>query len=186
MIFRSRPLPADGHQRPFWLLVALAIMLLVCVSITVAQAASPLRLASTLQRDIGALRVQLEQIDPSRSEGERSSVAFNADLGDGSPAFQRQTMVTVAHAANRRLERLITAYRELGDDERRRSAETLSADMYEVTERVDRLAHATAPATVAALRGEVETALDRLDRGLALLSPRQVVTTTTTGTPARR
>lgn len=186
-MFQSRPLHVSEHQRPFWLLVALAIMLLVCVSITVAQAASPIRLAGTLQRDLAALRIQLEQIDPWPSAGERRTVAFNADLGDGSPAFRRQSMVTMVRAAGRRLEQLIAAYREVRDDERRRVAETLSLGMIDLTARVDRLAGATSPATVVALRSEVEASLDRLERSLALLSSGQTVTLPALGgTPTQR
>jgi hypothetical protein len=176
MIFRARPLQLSEHGRPFWLLVALAIMLLVCVSITFAQAASPLRLAGTLQRDLGALRAQLEQIDPWQSAAERRTVAFNADLGDGSAAFQRQSMVTIVRAAGRRLEQLIAAYHEVRDEERGRLAESLSFGMYDLTESIDRLAGATGPASIVALRGEVEVALTRLDRGLALLSSGQAAT----------
>jgi hypothetical protein len=176
MMFQSRALHLSEHQRPFWLLVALAIMLLVCVSITVAEAASPIRLAGTLQRDLAALRVQLEQIDPWTRAGERRTVAFNADLGDGGAAFRRQSMVTMTRAAGRRLDQLIAAYGEARDDERRRVAESLSLGMLDLTGRVDRLAGATSPATVVALRGEAEAALDRLERRLALLSAGQAAT----------
>ena len=187
MMFQSRALHLTEHQRPFWLLVALAIMLLVCVSITVAEAASPIRLAGTLQRDLAALRVQLEQIDPWTGAGERRAVAFNADLGDGGPAFRRHSMVTMTRAAGRRLDQLIAAYREARDDERRRAAETLSLGMLDLTGRVDRLAGATSPATVVALRGEAEAALDRLERSLALLSSGQAATLPALGgTPAQR
>ena len=186
-MFRSRPLHVSEHQRPFWLLVALAIMLLVCVSITVAQAASPLRLTGTLQRDLAALRVQLEQIDPWTGAGERRMVAFNADLGDGGPAFRRQTMVTMTRAAGRRLDQLVAAYREARDDERRRLAETLSLGMVDLTGRVDRLAGATSPATIVALRGEVEAALDRFERSLAQLSSGQAAKLPALGgTPVQR
>ena len=60
MMFHWSPLRCSEHQRPFWLLVALAVMLLVSVSVTVAEAASPARLVGNLQRDLGALRAQLE------------------------------------------------------------------------------------------------------------------------------
>ena len=54
-MFGSAILKCSGHERPFWLTVALAVMLLVSVSITVAQAANPLRLASDLKRDLGQI-----------------------------------------------------------------------------------------------------------------------------------
>jgi hypothetical protein len=176
MIFRARPLHLSEHQRPFWLLVALAIMLLVWVSITMAHAASPLRLAGTLQRDLGALRAQLEQIDPWQDEAGRESVAFNADLADGGLDFHRESMVTILRGAGRRVERLIAAYGEARDEERRRLAESLSYRIYDLSEQVGRLVRATSPATIVALRGEVGVALDRLDRHLALLSSGQAAT----------
>jgi hypothetical protein len=186
-MFQSRPLHLSEPQRPFWLLVALAIMLLVCVSITVAEAASPIRLTGTLQRDLAALRVQLEQIDPWSGAGEGRTIAFNADLGDGGPAFRRQSMVTMTRAAGRRLDQLIAAYREARDDERRRVAETLSLGMVDLTGWVDRLAGATSPTTVVALRGEAEAALDRLERSLAQLSSGQAATLPALGgRPERR
>ena len=76
MIKRSGPIRLPHDQRPFWLLVALAIMLLVCVSITAVQAASPLRVAGTLQRDLGALRAQLESIDPWHATAAPQAVAL--------------------------------------------------------------------------------------------------------------
>ena len=170
MMFRSRPLHLSEHQRPFWLLVALAIMLLVSVSVTIAQAASPLRLAGTLKRDLGALRVQLELIDPWHGEGERRTVAFNADLGDGGAAYRRLSLVTIVRAAGRHLEWLIAACRKTRDDECRATAEGLRYGMVELTQEVDRLSRATSPASVALLRDDVAAALDRLDAGLAGLT----------------
>ena len=168
-MFHSGPLRFSEHQRPFWLLVALAIMLLVSVSTTVAQAANPARLAGNLQRDLGALRAQLEQLDTWHGDGGQQTVAFNADLGDGSPAFRRLSMVTIGRAAGRHLEALIASYRQARDEERARGAESLRLAMYELTERVDRLSRPSSPATTMALRGEVEAALGNLERGLELL-----------------
>jgi hypothetical protein len=111
-MFGSAILKCSGHQRPFWLTVALSVMLLVSVSITIAHAANPIRLAADLGRDLGAMRVQLEVIGPSDRGSPRQTITFNADLGDGGPAFRRHSMATMAATANRRLERLIESYRE--------------------------------------------------------------------------
>jgi len=169
MMFPSSRLRYSEHQRPFWLLVALAIMLLVLVSITVAQAASPTRLVGTLLRDLGALRAQLEQIDLWQDETGRRTVAFNTDLGDGSPAFRRLSMVTIARAAGRRLDALVASYRAAGDAERTRVAQGLALEMYELNQRIDRLGAPASPAITVALLGEVEVALARLEQGLAQL-----------------
>ncbi|HSA79490.1 MAG TPA: hypothetical protein VLE23_01625, partial [Geminicoccaceae bacterium] len=121
--------------------------------------------------DLGALRAQLEQLDPSHGESGQQTVAFNADLGDGSPAFRRRSMVTVGRAAARHLEALIASCRNARDQERASIAEALRPAMYELTERVERLSRPSSPATVVALRGEVEAVLGDLERGLELLRP---------------
>lgn len=169
-MFHSGPLRFSEHQRPFWLLVAIAIMLLVSVSTTVAQAAGPARLLGNLQRDLGALRAQLEQLDPWHGDSDHRTVAFNADLGDGSPAFRRLSMVTIGRTAGRDLETLIATYRNARDAERARVAESLGLLMYELTERIDLLGRPSSPATTVALRGEVEAVLSDLERGLELLN----------------
>jgi hypothetical protein len=168
-MFGSALLKCSEHQRPFWLTVALSIMLLASVSITIAQAAHPSRLAYDLKRDLGALRAQLEAIDPWDRDAGRQSVASNTDLGDGSPAFQRHSMVTIAGAANRRLERLLEGYREQGSDARVRSAETLRLALYDLQHQVDRLARAADPAEAVDLRERIGTLLDRSERELTAL-----------------
>jgi hypothetical protein len=173
-MFGSAMLKCSGHQRPFWLTVALSVMLLVSVSITIAHAANPTRLAYDLKRDFGALRVQLELIDPSERDAAGQTIAFNADLGDGGPTFRRDSMVTVLAAANRRLERLIESYREEGSEDRARTAATLRLAMYDLRQQVDRLARTADPVEAAMLQGQVKGALDRSERGLSdlLSTPR--------------
>ena len=180
MMFQSSPLRVSEHQRPFWLLVALSVMLLVLVSITVAQAASPTRLVDTLQRDLGALRAQLEQIEPWPGESGRRTVAFNADLGDGGPTFRRLSMVTIVRAAGRHAEALVATYRAARDAERAGMAEALRLDIYELAERLERLGRPATPAAAMALLGEVDAVLTRLEGGLARLSP------ASPGSPAQR
>jgi hypothetical protein len=177
-MFGSAILKCSGHQRPFWLTVALSVMLLVSVSITIAHAANPTRLAYDLKRDLGALRVQLEMIDPAELGAAGRTVAFNADLGDGGPAFRRQSMVTMVAAANRRLERLIESYRAEGSEARAQAAATLRLAMYDLRQQVDRLARTADPAEATAIREQIEGALDRSESGLsALLSaPRTALT----------
>lgn len=168
-MFGSAMLKCSEHQRPFWLTVALSVLLLASVSITIAHAADPARLAHGLKRDLGALRAQLEQIDPWTREVGGQSVAFNADLADGSPAFQRGSMVTVIGAANRRLERLINGYRQHGNDARARTAEALRLAMYDLQRQIDVLARAAEPAEAETARAQIEALLDRAERGLSVL-----------------
>lgn len=168
-MFGSALLKCSEHQRPFWLTVALSIMLLASVSITIAQAAHPSRLAHDLKRDLGALRAQLELIDPWAQDAGRQTVASNTDLGDGSPAFQRHSMATIVGAANRRLERLLDGYRREGAPARVRTAEALRLAMYDLQHQIDRLARAADPAEAAAVRERIGSLLDRSERELAVL-----------------
>jgi hypothetical protein len=168
-MFGSALLKCSEHQRPFWLTVALSIMLLASVSITIAQAAHPSRLAYDLKRDLGALRAQLELIDPWERDAGRQTVASNTDLGDGSPAFQRHSMATIVGAASRRLERLLDGYREQGNGARVRTAEALRLAMYDLQDQIERLARAADPAEAVAVRERIGTLLERSERELTVL-----------------
>jgi hypothetical protein len=168
-MFGSAILKCSGHQRPFWLTVALSVTLLVSVSITIAHAANPIRLASDLRRDLGAMRVQLEMIGPSDQGSARQTITFNADLGDGGPAFRRHSMAAMAATANRRVERLIESYRQEGSASRAQTAATLRLAMYDLRQQIDRLARTTEPAATTALREEIVATLDRSERGLSML-----------------
>jgi hypothetical protein len=168
-MFRCAIVRRSEHRRPFWLTVALSIMLLVSVSITIAHAAHPARLADHLRRDLAALRAQLELIDPWQPDTGRQTVAFNTDLGDGGPAFQRHSMVTIAGAAARRLERLLDGYREQGNDARLRTAEPLRLTMRDLQHQIDRLARAADPAEAAAARERIVALLERAEPELALV-----------------
>jgi hypothetical protein len=177
-MFGSAILKCSEHQRPFWLTVALSVLLLVWASMTIAHAANPIRVATDLRRDLGALRVQLEVIDPSEGEAARQTITFNTDLGDGSPAFRRHSMATIAATANRRLERLIESYRQDGNDSGARSAATLRLSMYELRHHVDRLARTTEPTEATVIREDIVAALNRSERSLSLLlsDPRSLPT----------
>jgi hypothetical protein len=145
------------------------VLLLVSVSITIAHAANPIRLASDLKRDLGALRLQLELIDAADGEGARQTITFNADLGDGSAAFRRDSMVTMAATANRRLERLIESYRVEGSESRARTAATLRLAMFDLRQQIDRLTRTSKPAEATVIREEIVAALDRSEHGLSML-----------------
>ena len=168
-MFGSALLKCSEHQRPFWLTVALSIMLLALVSTTIAQAAHPSRLAYDLKRDLGALRAQLEQLDPWDRDAGRQSAASNTDLGDGGAAFQRHSMATIVAAANRRLERLVDSYRKEGSDTGVRRAERLRLALYDLQHQIDRLARTADLAEAVAVRERVGTLLDRSERELSVL-----------------
>lgn len=168
-MFGSALLKCSEHQRPFWLTVALSVLLLASVSITIAHAADPARLVHGLKRDFGALRAQLEHIDPWARETGGQAVASNADLGDGGPAFRRDSMVTIVGAASRRLERLIGGYRQDGDAARLRAAEALRLALYDLQRQIDQLARAAEPAETAAVGSRIEAALGHAEGALSVL-----------------
>ena len=168
-MFGFAVLKRSEYQRPFWLTVALSVMLLISVSITVAQAANPARLGNEIRRDLGALRAQLELIDPSERDAGRQTVAFNTDLGDGGPVFQRHSMVTIVAGANRRLERLLESNRAQDGDARVHAAESFRTAMYDLQRQTDHLARAADPAEAAAVRERIVALLDRCERELSML-----------------
>jgi hypothetical protein len=168
-MFGSALLKCSEHQRPFWLTVALSILLLASVSIAMAHAADPTRLTHGLKRDFGALRAQLEQIDPWAQRSDGQTVAFNADLGDGGAAFRRDSMVTIVSAASRRLERLIDGYRQHRDEARVRRSEALRLAMYDLQRQIDALARAAEPTEAAAALAHVAAVLDRAEGELDVL-----------------
>lgn len=165
-MFHSGRLRYSDNQRAFWLLVALAVMLLVFVSISGAQAAGTPRLIDNLRRDLGALRVQLEQVELWDLSRGQQTVAFNADIGDGSPTFRRLSLVTVVRAANRHLESLVAAYDRAGDPRRSHHAGSLRLAMYELQERIDLLRTASSPSATVGLRDEALQLLADLELGL--------------------
>jgi hypothetical protein len=168
-MFGSAILQRSAHRRPFWLTVALSVMLLVSVSITMAQAANPARLAHELRRDFGALRAQLELIDPAERDAGRQTVAFNTDLGDGGPAFQRHSLVTIASAANRRVERLLESEFAQGGNAREPAGKSLRTAMHDLQRQIDQLARAEGPAQAAEGRESIVALLDRCERELSVL-----------------
>ena len=153
------------NGRPFWVLVALTVLLLAWVSASLAESQSPGTLVGGLRRDLQALRLQLEPVGSSATAGARSTVAFNADIGDGGPAFRHASLVTISRAASRRLERLIVAYHESGDAAGADQAAALRLDMMALRQQVGTLAKIDGPAA----RAAADNLVMRLDQGLARL-----------------
>jgi hypothetical protein len=169
-----RPFRASEHDRVFLLLVAFAVVLLASISTTMASNALPLPLIDGLQRDLGAIRAQLERADPAPFEAGQQSVAFNADLGDGGSAFRHRSMATILRSAKRRLENLVTGYRNAGDARRAEVAESAQLELQELYGRVHYLGNATDATSImwARKRVEAEALIDRLQDRLVILLPR--------------
>ncbi len=166
-MYGRQRLRLSRSHRPARPLAALALTL--AVPIMAAAAASPTALLDSLQRDLGALQVELEQVGPTSGESAAQPIEFDADLGDGSPAFRRVSMVTIVRAAGRNLDRLIGAYQAAGDERRAGDAETLRLSMYGLAERIERLAEPAGPETVVVLRDQSRSLLGEIIEDLDLL-----------------
>jgi type II secretory pathway component PulJ len=168
-----RPFRASEYERPLLLLAAFAVVLLASISTTMASSASALSLIDGLQRDLSAVRAQLERADPATSEEGQQSVAFNADLGDGGSAFRHRSMATILRSAKRRLENLVAGYRKAGDEQRAEVAESAQLELQELFGRVHYLGNATDANSImwARKRLEAEALIDRLQNRLVILLP---------------
>jgi len=167
---RLRPLRFPDCKRPFWLLVALAVAVLLNVSTNAAPERSVASLLTLLGRDLGALRVHVEELMTESASPAPPMVAFNADVGDGSPAFRARTMTTLMRSAHRRVTRLIRVYAKDGDDDGARIAQMLKIRLHELEHRIDRLVAAEHRAPLHNAHMQVRTALDRIELDLAALS----------------
>jgi type II secretory pathway component PulJ len=168
-----RPFRASEYERPLLLLAAFAVVLLASISTTIASSASALSLIDGLQRDLSAIRVQLERADPTPPEDGQQSVAFNADLGDGGSAFRHRSMATILRSAKRRLENLVAAYRKAGDEQRTEVAASAQLELQELVRRMHYLGNPTDEngAMWALKRLEAEALIDRLEQRLLILLP---------------
>jgi hypothetical protein len=175
-MFRPRSLRASEHQGPLLLLAAFAVVLLVSISTTMATSVSALSLIDGVRRDLGAVRAQLERVDPAPLEAGQQSVAFNADLGDGGSAFRHRSMATILRSARRRLENLTVGYRNAGDERRAEVAQNAQIELQELSLRLSYLGSAKDATSImwARKRLEAETLLDQLHDSLVLLLPRPV------------
>lgn len=177
-MFGLRSLRGSERDRPFWLLAALAVVMLVGVSTTIANAASAPGLVDGLRRDLGAIRAQLERIDPepgpAAREAGRQTIAFNADLGDGGPAFRHRSMATILRSANRRLTSLIAGYRKAGDERRAELAQKAQLDLQELYRAINDLGDAMEATSTMwdRKRALAEALLDQLHDMLPTLAPR--------------
>lgn len=161
------------HLRPLVLVAAFAVVLLTYISATMATSASALSLVDGLRRDLGAVRVQLEQIAPIPVEDPRQSVAFNADVGDGGIAFRHRSMATILRSAKRRIESLVTGYRNADDTHRAYVALRAQHQLLELDGLIHYLGNATDAASItwSQKRTQAEGLLDRMHDALVILLP---------------
>ena len=164
-MFGSRPLRCSKYERVLVLLGALAVSLLVVLG---AQAGTPGTLLESLRRDLGALRVQLEQVETSLPQ-DHHAVILATDIGDGSPAFRRQTLSTILRSAYRHLDLLSVDSRQVGGEGGAAHLDRLRVGLLELQVRFERLFGASDAAQAAKARAAAVALLDELDQTVALL-----------------
>jgi len=163
-MFGSRPLRCSECERPLVLMIALAVMLLAGLG---AQAGMPRGPLERLQSDLGALRVQLDQVEAPRPEDHH--VGPGTDIGDGSPAFRRQALTTILRSAHRRLDRMSAEPRQARVEGRTAQLDRLRLGLVELQVRLDRLTGAGDPAQAAKARAAAVVLLEELDQVVDLL-----------------
>lgn len=164
-MFGSRPLRCSEYERPLVLLIALAVMLLAGLGTQAGALRGPLE---SLQRDLGALRVQLERVEALLLE-DHHAVAVGTDIGDGSPAFRRQTLTTILRTAHRRLDRLSVAPRQVRAEGRMAQLDRLRLGLLELQVRFDGLTGASDAAQAAKARAAAVALLEELGELVDLL-----------------
>lgn len=128
--------PSSGGNRPFWLLVALAVTLLMSVSTTVAHAAAP-DPATALGRDLAALQAQIEWLDRRPQVSVGAAPGFNAELGDGSVDFLWQATGRMMRSVRRRIDHLERRYGSQSDTSG--SMRGLVLELYQLEQRLREL-----------------------------------------------
>ena len=169
------------HHRPFWLLVALAVMLLVTVSTTAR--AGPVRpaadagvaeLLGAIERDLAALRIQLELIGADDGAlgrpALREPVALSPGLGDGGRIFRLRSLEAMVRSLGRRVDRLIGAQHRAGNDRGLDIARLMSLDARSVQWGIEELRFAREPHLVRAARERIGRTLGEIARGAAAVS----------------
>ena len=155
-----------------------AVVLLASISSTMASNASPLPLIDGLQRDLGAIRAQLERTDPASSRDRPAERRLQRRSGLTEAAFRHRSITTILRSANRRLENLVTGYRNGRDVRRAEVAETAQLELQELFGRVHHLGNATDETSTMWARKRLEAAalIDRLQDRLFTLLERPAAT----------
>jgi hypothetical protein len=151
-----------------WLLAALAVVLLVQISATLA-AGPPAAPRLRLERDLAAVRVQLDALPARFIETAIGELSFNTAIGNGDPQNRWQTALAMTHSAERAAADLRHALQAAGADESADLALLIGVQLSNVQRAVAawRAAGTAAEAEAAVLRAR--EALDRADGVLLTL-----------------
>ncbi len=169
---RRRPLRFSQGKHPLWLLVALVVAILVGLSSPGAHARPVALLLQNLGRDLGALRLQLEQVGAGPWERGAASIAFEADVGDGGPGFHRHAMAATLRTAHRTAALLDRHYRETGDAERLATVQRLVLGLYDLERWLFAMQRAPDAIAMQTTWQDAEATLRELDQRFAALRMR--------------
>lgn len=166
-MFRLGRIRISDTGRALTLLAALALILLVHVSATLAAGplAGPPRLR--LERDLAALRVQLDTLPERFIETALGELSFNTAIGNGDPEHRWQTLIAMTHSAQRGAGDLRQSFRQAGAGERADLALLIGVQLSNVQQAVSTWRQAE---SASGAKAAVQRALEALDRADAVLA----------------
>lgn len=157
------------HKRPFWLMVALAVVLLITVSTGIARVGATQQLVLGLARDLGALRAQLEAIAAAPPAPASEGLAFNADIASGDAGFRTRALGTILRSAKRRAGRLARAVEDADAPDQAELTALINVRLHDLERTLDRLRSPDGAATPSAVRADAVPILDRLEKLVSAL-----------------
>ncbi len=167
-----------GNHRPFWLLVALAVALLMGISATAhaepgRERAGIADLLRGIERDLAALRIELELVGADDAEpitSLREQIALSPGLADGGRIFRLRSMEAMVRSLSRRVDRLIEAQHRTGNDRGLDIARLMSLDARSVQWGIEELRFAREPHLLRVAQERIGRALDEVARGTAAVT----------------
>jgi hypothetical protein len=149
------------------LLLAISLTLLTQISGTLARPGDASLLLVNLERDLAALRVQLEDVVAGDPGAVRPEVAFNAGIADGGTTSGWAAIATILRTANRRAAALDARFDEGLDAPMTASLQAFRIDLRTLEHRLVLLRAASSDVETAAARKQAEQTLAALERTLA-------------------
>lgn len=151
--------------RPFVLLIALSLTLLVGISATAARPGQVAPLLAGLERDIGALRAQLGVVPPV--EVGRFSAAAEAGMADGGAAYRWEAITTIVRGAHRRSADLHARLLHLDDETARSTLDEFRTGLHALEHRLGQLRAASDGSEAGTARADADRVLGELEHILA-------------------
>lgn len=151
-----------------WLLAALALLMLIHVSASLAGEQRAVRL-DRVGRDLAAVRVQLAELPDRFIETAIGTLSFNAELGNGDGAHRWRTAMAMAESAERGAKHVRRALELGGASEPADLALLLSVQLSNVQRAIASWREASSLEEADAALERARDSLDRADEVFALL-----------------